>query len=427
MKKWEIGYTSGTFDLLHRGHINILQKAKERCEHLIVAVSTDELCLQYKGILPFQSLAKRMHNIEALKEADQVVIQSSMDKMRAYESYHFDVIFVGDDWKGSLKWKAIEERFAELDVDVVYFPYTPGISSSLLRETIVKFGLRYEKEPNSFCISRYTGTSETELTIPSELCGIPITEILPCAFACHEELQSIVLPDTIEKIGSEAFCGCTALQKIHLPDSIQRIDIGAFAGCTSLKEITLPHRLKVLAPDLFYHCGELSFVRLPQSIEIIRENAFRRAEHLLREKDSVLYFDKWCISCADDTADTINIEEGTIGIADAAFLGHPSLTHISIPSSVAYIGMFAFDGTPLWERPSDTGVIFADYWAVGISEGRGRTIKSIVLPKDTAGIGDLAFADHIELEHVYYQDSKIRIGDRCAPIPPRLLSDNGRK
>lgn len=129
-----VGYTTGVFDLFHIGHLNILKLAKEHCDFLIVAVTTDELVLHRKNkkaVIPFQ---ERFEIISSIKYADQVVVEDDLDKWAAWERYRFDVIFKGDDWKGTPLWNEYEKKFTEAGVRVVYFPYTQNTSSSLIRE-----------------------------------------------------------------------------------------------------------------------------------------------------------------------------------------------------------------------------------------------------------------------------------------------------
>ena len=136
MKKYKIGYTSGVFDMFHIGHLNILKRAKEQCDYLVVGVTTDELAL-YKNksaIIPFE---ERLAIVEAIKYVDKAVPQENMNKLEACKKYNAEVIFVGDDWKGTEKWNKIEEELAEIGAEVVYFPYTKGTSSTILREKLL--------------------------------------------------------------------------------------------------------------------------------------------------------------------------------------------------------------------------------------------------------------------------------------------------
>lgn len=137
MKKYKIGYTSGVFDMFHIGHLNLLKKAKENCEYLIVGVTTDELAL-YKNKTPIIPYNERKEIVSAIKYVDEVVPQENMNKLEACKKYNADVIFVGDDWKGTEKWKQIEKDLSTIGAEVVYFPYTVGTSSTILREKLLK-------------------------------------------------------------------------------------------------------------------------------------------------------------------------------------------------------------------------------------------------------------------------------------------------
>lgn len=130
MKKYKIGYTTGVFDLFHIGHLNILRRAKEQCEHLIVGVSTDELVRDYKHKTPVIPFEERIKIVEAIRYVDEVVPQTSMDKFAAWEKIHFDAIFHGDDWKGSTMYNEIEMKLNAVGVDMVFLKHTQGTSST---------------------------------------------------------------------------------------------------------------------------------------------------------------------------------------------------------------------------------------------------------------------------------------------------------
>lgn len=136
MKPYKIGYTTGVFDLFHVGHLNILKKAKEQCEYLIVGVSTDELVEEYKHTLPVIPYAERVEIVEGIKYVDKVVPQITREKFVAWEHLLFNVMFVGDDWKGNALFNKLEKDFKQVDVDIVYFPYTKGISSTIVKQKL---------------------------------------------------------------------------------------------------------------------------------------------------------------------------------------------------------------------------------------------------------------------------------------------------
>ncbi|MCR0263984.1 adenylyltransferase/cytidyltransferase family protein [[Clostridium] innocuum] len=136
MKPYKIGYTTGVFDMFHIGHLNILEKAKEQCEILIVGVSTDEVVREYKNKVPIIPYNQRARIVSALKCVDKVVPQENMNKFDAWKVIGFNVLFHGDDWKGSKMYDEIEKQFAEVGVDLIFLKHTSGISSTILREKI---------------------------------------------------------------------------------------------------------------------------------------------------------------------------------------------------------------------------------------------------------------------------------------------------
>jgi glycerol-3-phosphate cytidylyltransferase len=134
MKK--IGYTSGVFDLFHVGHLNILRRAKMECDYLVVAITTDELAIKKLGkrlVIPFE---ERMEIVQHIDFVDEVVPQTNMNKLNAYNNIKFDKMFVGDDWKDSKEWDSLEKTFKQLNVEIIYFPYTKHTSSSTLRDVL---------------------------------------------------------------------------------------------------------------------------------------------------------------------------------------------------------------------------------------------------------------------------------------------------
>lgn len=137
MRKYKVGYTTEVYDLFHIGHLNLLKRAKEQCVFLIVGVTADEL-VSYKGKQAVIPCEERMAIVGAIRYVDKVVLQSDLDKVKAWEKYHYDVLFVGDDWKEKPNWNHYEAELAKKGVDVVYFPYTQGTSSTKLRDVLNK-------------------------------------------------------------------------------------------------------------------------------------------------------------------------------------------------------------------------------------------------------------------------------------------------
>ena len=122
--------------MFHVGHLNIIRRAKEQCDYLIVGVTTDDLCLRRKNKLPIICEADRMAIVEAIRYVDKVVPQSDMDKIKPVKEYGVNVVFVGSDWKGTESWNRYEQEFAMVGCNVVYLDHTDGISSTILRERL---------------------------------------------------------------------------------------------------------------------------------------------------------------------------------------------------------------------------------------------------------------------------------------------------
>lgn len=132
-----LGYTSGVYDLFHIGHLNLLKNARGLCDKLIVGVSVDEL-VKYKNkkaVIPFE---ERIEIVRNIKYVDSAIPQYEIDKFKVWEKIKFDVLFVGDDWYESDSWKIMGNKFKEVNVRVIYFPYTKGTSSTLINEILIK-------------------------------------------------------------------------------------------------------------------------------------------------------------------------------------------------------------------------------------------------------------------------------------------------
>lgn len=133
MKRYKIGYTQGTFDMFHIGHLNLLRQAKEQCEKLIVGINSDTLVQQYKNKTPVVNENDRMEIVKELRCVDDVIKCETLKKTDVWKELHFDAIFIGSDWKGNARWAQTEKDLAPLGAEVVYLRHTDGISSTLLR------------------------------------------------------------------------------------------------------------------------------------------------------------------------------------------------------------------------------------------------------------------------------------------------------
>ena len=131
-----VGYAPGAYDLFHVGHLNILKHARQHCDYLIAGVVADDVLELTKGRRPIVPLAERMEIVRHISYVDDVVAEVVPDKVETWQSVGFDVIFKGDDWRGTPKGERLERDFAAVGVEVVYFPYTIDTSSTALRKAI---------------------------------------------------------------------------------------------------------------------------------------------------------------------------------------------------------------------------------------------------------------------------------------------------
>lgn len=152
-----IGYTSGVYDLFHIGHLNLLKNAKGMCDRLIVGVTTDDL-VEYKGkraMIPYED---RAEIVRSIKYVDAVVPQEDMNKLEMCLKLKANILFVGDDWYDTPKWNEYEEQLRQASIQIVYFPYTKGVSSTRITEALQQSrGWTTETSRNTFHINRQQG------------------------------------------------------------------------------------------------------------------------------------------------------------------------------------------------------------------------------------------------------------------------------
>lgn len=134
-----IGYTQGTFDMFHIGHLNLIKNAKRHCDYLVVGVNADELVETYKHKRPIVPINERAEIVRAIKYVDEVIVTHTLDKTEIWEKVRFDEIYIGDDWKGNERWERTEKEMADLGAKLVFLPYTKDTSSTMLREKLTEY------------------------------------------------------------------------------------------------------------------------------------------------------------------------------------------------------------------------------------------------------------------------------------------------
>ena len=130
-------FTSGSFDLFHIGHLNILEKSAALGDELIVGVSTDELIEKYKGMKPIIPFEQRFRIVSAIRCVTKVVKQVKLTEIAQLERERIDIVTIGDDWKEKYL-EGLEWMKRQPGKEVVYFPYTPGISTTSIKQSIIR-------------------------------------------------------------------------------------------------------------------------------------------------------------------------------------------------------------------------------------------------------------------------------------------------
>jgi glycerol-3-phosphate cytidylyltransferase len=131
-----VGYVPGAWDMFHIGHLNLLARAREHCDWLVAGVVTDQALFAMKGKYPIVALDERLAIVSAIGIVDEAVVDHSANKLEAWEQIHFDVLFKGDDWRGTAKGETLERSMETVGARVHYFPYTLHTSSTELRRVL---------------------------------------------------------------------------------------------------------------------------------------------------------------------------------------------------------------------------------------------------------------------------------------------------
>ncbi len=138
MEHYKVGYVAGVFDLFHIGHLNLIRRAKERCDYLIVGVLTDELVMHFKTNPPYIPFEERIEIVAACRYVDKAVGVdfTNIDKLAAWELYRFDCLFSGDDYVNNESWIIDRKRLNQVGSDIQFFPYTKTTSSTQIKNAM---------------------------------------------------------------------------------------------------------------------------------------------------------------------------------------------------------------------------------------------------------------------------------------------------
>ena len=218
------------------------------------------------------------------------------------------------------------------------------------------------------------------VTIPSTLCGKPVTSIGSSAFYGCSGMTSVMIPDSVTSIGYEAFWGCSGLTSVTIPNSVTRIGYEAFYGCSSLTSVTIPNSVTSIGRSAFSGCSGLTSVTIPDNVTSIGRSAFSGCSDSLFDTTTILgvkLVDGWAVGNTGSLSGDLNLA-GVRGIGSYAFRGCSGLTSVTIPDSVTSIGCEAFYRCELLENL----VVPSSVTNIGCSAFAGcDSLKQVVLPK----------------------------------------------
>lgn len=187
------------------------------------------------------------------------------------------------------------------------------------------------------------GRSVRNVEIPSEIDGVPVTDIGSKAFFACTNLKSVVIPDTVTVIGANAFCECVELAEVIIPESVEVIDEYAFYNCNNLTSVVIPEGVTTIDWSAFAQCSNLTDVSLPSTIEYIGYNSFADTPWLKSVyKENSMFIHNNILFSAKETEWKPNIPGGVEKIADSAFESSEYLKRVTMPDSLTYIGRSAF-------------------------------------------------------------------------------------
>ncbi len=139
MKKYKVGYTQGSYDMFHIGHLNILKNAKSICDYLIVGVNKDQFMFEYKNKYPIIPEAERLEIVKHIDVVDKAILVDTRDKVELLKDFSFDCVIMGDDNAKTDFYIKQEKELKKHNIDVVFFPHTDSTSSTIIREKVGKY------------------------------------------------------------------------------------------------------------------------------------------------------------------------------------------------------------------------------------------------------------------------------------------------
>jgi hypothetical protein len=259
---------------------------------------------------------------------------------------------------------------------------------------------------NTITITGYTG-SESDVTIPDTINGLPVTSIGNAAFIYYYSMTNVLIADSVTNIDVGAFSECFGLTSVTIPNSVFSIGNNAFGGCRGLTNVIIGNRVADVGPFAFGECFGLVTVIIPEGVINLGEQAFDNCSSLanvILPSSLAIVGDSAFFACASLT--NVIISDGTLSIGNQAFKNCSVLPDIIIPNSVTNIGDYAFDSCyDLTNVTIGTNVVSIGEYAFANSG-----LHSVIFPKSINSIGDHAFDYCHGLEGIFYGNAPIFLG-----------------
>ncbi len=276
------------------------------------------------------------------------------------------------------------------------------ISEEMLYGDYLYYVAYDEDENGIYDYVEITGCDEaaTEVEIPAEIDGLPVTGIGWGSFHGCTNLVSITIPDSVTSIEDELFYGCTSLTSITIPDGVTSIGSEAFSKCTSLASITIPDGVTSIGSEAFSKCTSLASITIPDSVTEIGPMAFDGTALLDNQTGPLYYADKWIIGCDKDVT-SAEIKDGTKCIGWGVFYGCTNLESVVIPDSVTSIGNAVFCGCTSLE----SAIIPDSVTSIGSGIFYGcEQLKEVTLSNNITSLDNYDSGDWDDIYKGFFED-----------------------
>ncbi|UEL49181.1 leucine-rich repeat protein [Terrisporobacter hibernicus] len=323
-----------------------------------------------------------------------------------------------------LKKKIITRVFMVFFLTVIFWSIRGGVFS--FADTIKEDGIEYSILNGEASITKYNG-DKSELYIPSEIKGYAVTSIGEAAFCnCSDNLKSVIIPNSVTIIRTQAFESCSSLENIIIPNSVKIIEEYAFNSCSSLKNIRLSENLSLIDNGVFQSCSSLENITIPNNVTLINEFAFSSCNSLksITIPDNVITIGR----CAFDDCKnlkSIAISSSVTTIGESAFEQCSSLENITMPNSIIKIGKGAFSFCSSLENitiPSSVTTIEEDLFKAC------SKLENITISNSITTIGKYAFSFCSSLENITIPNSVTTIGEsafwECSSLKNITISNS---